>query len=157
MKVDPRMEKLIALPTPDQIGMVSRDIEKTIGAYTKLFQCGPFEIVEREYSALTSTYRGKPGGFRYRVGYAQFGVVQLEIIQPLEGKTIYDEFLETRGDGLHHFGLMIQGIEEKVEALGRMGFQVLQSGQRPGRKYAYMDTEPVLGTIIEFREATATK
>lgn len=157
MKIDPKMEELIALPAPDQIGIVTRDLEKTIGAYTKLFRCGPFEIVEREYSELTSTYRGKPGGFKYRVGYTPFGPMQLELIQPLEGRTIYEEFLKTREDGVHHFGIMIERMQEKVEALKRIGIQVLQSGQRPGRRYAYMDTEPLLGIMIEFRETTPTK
>jgi hypothetical protein len=49
--------------------MVSRDIVKKTGVYTKLFQYGPFEIVEREYAGSTSTYSGKPGGFKYRVAY----------------------------------------------------------------------------------------
>jgi len=137
--------------------MLSRDIEKTIEAYTRLFQCGPFEIVEREYTGSTSTYRGKPGGFKYRVAYAQFGAIQLEFIQPLEGRTVYEEFLKTRGEGIHHFGIMIDRMEEKLAAMKRVGIEVLQSGQRPGRKYAYMDTEPSIGIMIELREKTVEK
>jgi len=157
MKVDPKMEELLGLPFPDQIGMVSRDIEKTIEAYTRFFQCGPFEIAEREYTKSTSTYRGKPGGFKYRVAYAQFGAMQLEFIQPLEGRTVYEEFLKTRGEGMHHFDIMIEGIEEKLAAMKRIGIEVLQSGQRPGMKYAYMDTEPSIGIMIELRDRTGKK
>ena len=152
--IDPKILQFLALPPPDQIGVVVRDLQKAIDAYTKLFQWGPFEVIEREYTESTSTYRGKPGNFKYRIGYTQLGPIQLEMIQPLRGKTIYDEFLGTRGEGFHHFGIMIDCIEERVEAMKQLGIDVLQSGRRPGRKYAYMDTEPLAGIMIELRQKT---
>ena len=33
-----------------------------------------------------------------------------------------------------------------------MGIEVLQSGKRPGVAFAYMDTEPLTGIIMEFIE-----
>jgi hypothetical protein len=39
--------------------------------------------------------------------------------------------------------------------MGQLGIRVLQSGKRPGRSFAYMDTEALLGTIIEYREQTS--
>ena len=152
--VDPKTLELLGLPPPDQIGVVVRDLQKAIEAYTKLFQWGPFEVIEREYTESASTYRGKPGNFRYRIGYTQLGPIQLEMIQPLRGKTIYNEFLEARGEGFHHFGILIDRIEERVAAMKQMGIDVLQSGRRPGRKYAYMDTEPLIGIMIELRQKT---
>ena len=113
--VDPKTLELLGLPPPDQIGVVVRDLQKAIEAYTKLFQWGPFEVIEREYNESASTYRGKPGNFRYRIGYTQLGPIQLEMIQPLRGKTIYNEFLEARGEGFHHFGILIDRIEERVD------------------------------------------
>jgi catechol 2,3-dioxygenase-like lactoylglutathione lyase family enzyme len=156
-QINLKMRELVALPAPDQIGVVVRDIQKTIETYTELFQWGPFEIAEREYreyTEATSTYHGKPGNFKYRVAYAQLGPIQLELIQPLDGRSIYDEFLETRGEGLHHFGVSIDRIEERIAALKQMGIEVLQSGERPGRKHAFMDTEPPTGIMIELREKT---
>jgi methylmalonyl-CoA/ethylmalonyl-CoA epimerase len=152
--IDPKTLELLGLPPPDQIGVVVRDLQKAIEAYTRLFQWGPFEVIEREYNESASTYRGKPGNFRYRIGYTQLGPIQLEMIQPLRGKTIYNEFLEARGEGFHHFGILIDRIEERVAAMKQMGIDVLQSGRRPGRKYAYMDTEPLIGIMIELRQKT---
>ncbi len=78
--------------------------------------------------------------------------VEFELIQPLSGETIYDEFLEARGEGIHHLGFFVQDIRARVEAMQQMGIAVLQSGQRPGGKWAYMDTEPLAGMIIEWIE-----
>lgn len=152
-QIDPQVQKLLALPAPDQIGMVVRDLQKTIETYTKLFHWGPFEIFEHKYSELI--YRGKPGNFRYRIAYGKIGPsLQLEFIENLEGESIYTEFLRTRGEGLHHFGFLMEGIEKRIAAMKQLGIEVLQSGKRPGRAFAYMDTEPLVGTIIEYRERT---
>jgi methylmalonyl-CoA/ethylmalonyl-CoA epimerase len=153
-QIDPKVQTLLSLPSPDQIGMVVRDVQRMIETYARLFQWGPFQVAERHYTESSSTYRGKPGNFKSLIALAPLGTIQLELIQPLEGETIYREFLETRGEGLHHFGFLIDHTEERIAAMKKMGIEVLQSGRRPGRKYAYMDTEPLIGTIIELREAT---
>jgi methylmalonyl-CoA/ethylmalonyl-CoA epimerase len=153
-QMDPKIQAFLSLPAPDQIGMVVRDIQRTIEAYTRLLQWGPFEVFQRQYAESTATYRGKPGNFKYVIALAQLGPIQLEFIQPLEGETIYSEFLKAGREGLHHFGFLIDHTEERIASMKEMGIEVLQSGKRPGRKYAYMDTEPLLGTIIELREKT---
>lgn len=153
-QIDPRLQRLLALPAPGQIGMVVRNIENSIKAYSSLFGWGPFEIFEHKYSELI--YLGKPGNFRYRFALAQISPsLQLEFIENLEGESIYTEFLRTRGEGMHHLGFMVDGIDARIAALKQLGIGVLQSGKRPGRSFAYMDTEPLLGTIIEYRERTA--
>lgn len=151
--IDPRLRELLALPAPDQVGMVVRNVEESIEAYTKLFGWGPFEIFQHKYSELI--YRGKPGNFSFRVALGQIGPsLQLEFIENLEGESIYTEFLRTRGEGLHHLGFLLEGSEKRIAAMKQLGIGVLQSGKRPGRSFAYLDTEPHVGTIIEFRERT---
>ena len=89
---------------------------------------------------------------RMRLAIAPWGTVDLELIQPLAGKTIYDEFLAAHGEGMHHLGCVIQRLTERIESLEKIGVQVLQSGKRPGVSWAYMDTAPLAGIIIELIE-----
>ena len=150
-QIDPQIQKLLELPAPDQIGMVVKDIQKSIEAYSKLLHWGPFEVFEHKYSELI--YRGKPGKFRYRIALGQVSpTLQLEFIENLEGESIYTEFLRERGEGMHHLGFLMKGIDKKIAAMKQLGIEVLQSGKRPGRSFAYMDSEPLIGTIIEYRE-----
>ena len=153
-QIDPRLQELLALPAPDQIGMVVRSVEKSIEAYSRLFGWGPFEVFQHKYTELI--YRGKPGNFKYRVALGQISpTLQLEFIENTEGESIYTEFLRARGEGVHHLGFTMQGIDRRIEAMKELGIGVLQSGKRPGRNFAYMDTELLVGTIIEFRERTS--
>lgn len=87
-----------------------------------------------------------------RIAIAPWGTMDLELIQPLTGKTIYEEFLTAHGEGLHHLGCVIQNLSERIESFQTLGVQVLQSGKRPGASWAYMDTEPLAGIIIELIE-----
>ena len=150
-QIDRRLQEMLALPAPDQIGLVVDSIDRSIDAYSSLLGWGPFEVFQHKYTELI--YRGKPGSFRYRIALGQISpTLQLEFIESIEGESIYTEFLRTRGEGVHHLGFTVQGIERRIEAMKELGIGVLQSGKRPGRSFAYMDTEPLVGTIVELRE-----
>ena len=149
-RLSSHVQQLLALPSINQVGIVVKDLNQTLDVYEKLFQVGPFRVFEPEYT--DRMYRGKPEDFKMRIALASWGSIDLELIQPLRGKTIYDEFLATRGEGLHHLGCEIQGLSERIEGFQTLGVQVLQSGNRQGVSWAYMDTEPLAGIIIELIE-----
>ena len=73
-----------------QVGILVRDVEETARKLEKLIGIEPFEILEPDYRELT--YRGKTDRFKMRIGLARAGPVQIELMQPLYGETIYDEF-----------------------------------------------------------------
>ena len=60
------------------------------------------------------------------MGKAMWGNTELELIQPIEGKSIHKDFLETRGEGLHHFGFDIQNYDEMFSKFVKAGFKPLQ-------------------------------
>ena len=148
--IDPKDRELLSLPSVSQIGVVIKDMHSMMEFYSKVWNVGPFQIFEPEYT--DQTYRGKPGNFKMRIALSPFGPVQLELIEPLEGDTIYGEFLKEKGGGLHHLGFDVDRIEDKITAMQKMGIGVLQSGKRPGAAFAYMDTEPLTGIIMEYIE-----
>ena len=145
--IDPTVQKLLALPPVSQVGVVVRDFEKAVDFYTKILKVGPFKIFEPEYT--DRIYRGKPGNFRMRLAIAPIGPIDLEIIKSLEGENIYEEFLQHHGEGLHHLGFVVDHLPERIAALRKMGIEVLQSGRRPGARWAYIDTESLAGYCIE--------
>jgi hypothetical protein len=46
--------------------------------------------------------RGKPADFVVHVSLGYVGDLQLELIQPVRGESIYTDFLADHGPGLHH-------------------------------------------------------
>jgi methylmalonyl-CoA/ethylmalonyl-CoA epimerase len=96
------------------------------------------------------TVRGKPVVVSGRVAYAQSGPVQLELIEPPEGPSIWKEFLEEKGEGLHHVQSRVDDPDAVLSAFKEMGIGVLMSVKVGENVFYYMDTEPLLGIIYEF-------
>jgi methylmalonyl-CoA/ethylmalonyl-CoA epimerase len=138
-----------------QVGIVVRDIYATMAQWEKHFDFPPARIIdwplEGTGAAGTAMYRGQPANFRMRIAFLETGSVQFEFIQPLEGDNIYSEFLDAHGEGLHHVLFSVtdpDGVARTLEV------PVLQSGGStlfPGATWSYLDTQSLLGMMIELR------
>lgn len=145
----------IELGSVVQVGIVVRDALAAASAWTERFALEPAEVIDwpPEGSGLEagSTYRGRPGNFRMRLAFIETGSVQIEFIQPLDGDNIYSEFLEEKGEGLHH---LLFRVPDPIDVARMLEVEVTQSGGStldPGAVWAYLDTEEILGTIIELK------
>jgi hypothetical protein len=140
----------------DQIGIVVHDLDAFTKEFTRLFGIGPFRIIEWPVDGIDpqSTYHGQPADFSLLLAFATVGKTQLEIIQPLEGQSIFSDFLEEHGPGLHHIRLNIPDFEQGVEELLGAGIKNISSGTgvHHGSKWAYFDTTNQLeGLLVELR------
>ena len=135
-----------------QIGIMVKDLEKTMEFYEKTFGVGHWTVFEGEtdycwYQGCETVVKG-----RIAMGYA--GKVQFELIKTLEGPSIYADFLGEKEEGLHHLGFFVKDLEARLRACEAMGIKVLQRGvlKQMGMKidYAYLDTVETGGVIFEF-------
>jgi methylmalonyl-CoA/ethylmalonyl-CoA epimerase len=127
----------------DQIGIVVRDVDKVIESWTKLLGVGPWEIREME----TTDRAGNKA--KTRLGFTNIGSVQIELIQSVEGKTFYADFLEEHGEGIHHVCVRVDDLDAATANLGKKGVKLLFG--RRGR-FAYMDTVNPGGVMFEFSQ-----
>ena len=135
-----------------------KDLQKTVDNYWATLGIGPWQIVRMEPPILTDvTLRGKPVDVSMLAGIAQNGSIQLELIQPLEGPSVWKEFLEARGQGLHHVQPLVKDPKMTLAAFKEMGVNVLMSGKIGDNVFYYMDTEPLLGIICEFIDTGSRK
>ena len=78
---------------------------------------------------------------------------QLELLQPLEGEDILREWLERRGEGLHHLGYEVRSLDETMKRMAEAGYECIQHGYGFGADgsggFAYFDTERELGYLVE--------
>lgn len=139
-----------------QVGIVVRDAEAAVRAWTERFKLGPAKIVDWPPPGSnleeTRTYHGQPGNFRMRLAFLETASVQLEFIEPLEGNNIYSDWLEEHGEGLHH--LLFHVTDPEMVAVG-IDAPVMQSGGstlNPGAIWRYLDTQAMLGCIVELKD-----
>ena len=100
-------------------------------------------------------YRGRPAQFDQKLGWHRHGTVTWEWIEALQGPTVYLDFLEAYGEGVHHIGFDAPDIDAAVAAWARFGVPVAQSGAwgdkgKPGSgRFAYVATDVYGGVTIE--------
>jgi len=133
----------------DQVGIVVRDIDKAISQLQSLLGIGPFET--REIDRPDAIVHGKQTRVRAKLAFAQAGPVQLELIEPGEGENTYTEFLRSKGEGVHHFGIIVTDMERELARFREKGIKVLQSQGSARGSVAYLDTEELTGVILELR------
>lgn len=143
-----KSESAIVLPPVSQVGIVVRDIEKTVALYYSTFGIGPFAIVpEVKFEGVI--LRGSPINAKIKVAFAQSGPLQIELIQPLEGENIYTEFLDTRGEGLHHLGFQVDDFDSMLAEFKSKDIEPVFWLNLGWMAFAYLNTETIGGVMFE--------
>jgi methylmalonyl-CoA/ethylmalonyl-CoA epimerase len=144
-----------------QVGIIVTDLERSVAAYHALLGLASWSVYTYGPGFVQDlTYRGAPGAFSMRVALSASNPV-VELIQPLTGPSIYDEWLEHHGEGLHHVAVQVPAIRDAVSAAAGAGFEVIQSGRGYGARgdggFAYLDTYEQLRIIVELLEFPAER
>lgn len=91
------------------------------------------------------TLRGAPADFSAHISMSYVGDLQLELIQPVTGDSLYAEFLAERGPGLHHACWYVDDLAETLHAAGDP--EVLSGGSMAGGEIEFAYLEPGLSGI----------
>lgn len=141
---------------PIQIGLLVDDLDKVTKNLEQIFGIGPFEIVNFPPAGnedVKREYKGEAADFTAKFCFFNLGNIQLEIIQPLTGKSIWRDFIEKNGPGLHHIKFSIpehapvrQYLESEGIEIEQMGASV---GKNVGKEWVFYNTQDKVGFSIE--------
>jgi hypothetical protein len=140
-----------------QISVVVRDLRKTMEMYHQILGWGPWNVFEHKPPMHHDcTLRGKP------VEYSLLGAetyvggqngMNFELLQPLEGPNLWQEFLDEKGEGIYSIATMFKTREESEQAkqhFAQYGAEVVMSAHIGDHiEYYYLNTEPVLKIALE--------
>lgn len=138
----------------DQIGLVVNKLEPWLERYAAM-GIGPWWVGTYAPPSLTEMkIRGKETTYSMRLGLAWVGLMQWELIEPLDGPSIYKEHLEKHGEGFHHVQLSYAGSYHAFAcAMIDRRTPPLMEGRFAGSRFAYFDTVATLGLMVEVRDA----
>lgn len=136
-----------------QVGIIVGDIEARARAWADLLGLPVPEIQITDTVDLTHTeYQGRPTPARAKLAFFPLGQVELELIEPIDGPSTWQDQLDRHGESLHHIAFEVKGMGEKVACLQARGFPLVQRGDYTGGRYAYLDSVPQLGAVLELLE-----
>lgn len=150
-------EKRFPIDNIAQVALVVKDLDATVKAWHDRFGIGPWQFYTYGKPLVKRmTRRGKPAEYRMRVALANVGPMRIELIEPLEGDTVYAEFVRDHGYGVHHLGVLVPDMKAALGAAAQAGLAMTQDGAGFGPDddghYAYLDTEGLMGTTVELIE-----
>ena len=138
----------LKLPPVYQLGYVVRDIERACEFYEATYGVGPFQVIP-EVIMDGAILRGKPIDTRIKVAFAKSDKVEIEFIQPLQGQNLYTEFLDAKGDGIHHLGFVVDDMNAWKAQFAARGFEPVFHRDMGVMEFAYFDTSVVGGLMLE--------
>jgi len=139
-----------------QVAIVVKSIEDTVKFYSEIFGIGPFEIRMVDFS--DATYYGQKAGYRGKRAFAKLGQITLELIEIVDGKTVHEDFLKEKGEGLQHIGFAVKDLGKCVEEAEKLGLKVVQGMKREdGGGFVYLDTDRIGGTMFELIQGQGPK
>ena len=124
----------------DHVSLAVTDAEKVIETWSEVLGIGPWTSVD-----LSGTdAKGRP--WKAREYRAQIGGVDIELIEPVEGRIVQSRFLDTVGPGLHHVSFTVEDVDQTLTELLDKGAELVV--HNPGI-FAYVKTGGPDGMVVE--------
>lgn len=140
-----KMEPQKAATAPkkiDHIGIAVKSIDQALPFYV--------DHLKLELKAIEAVESQK-----VRVAFLKIGEAKLELLEPLSEESPIAQFIEKRGEGIHHVALAVDNIEERLNELKANGVRLINESPVPGAAgalVAFLHPKSSLGVLYEFCE-----
>ncbi|MFH1032107.1 MAG: VOC family protein [Chloroflexota bacterium] len=108
-----------------QVGFAVKDADKVVEAWKSAFGFDKWTYNER----AGKDAKGRP--WRAKLAHYQLGAIDLELVQPAEGRIAQSKFIDTHGDGIHHVAFPVQNVAaDTLKLENRPGFKLVLKNER---------------------------
>jgi len=139
------------------ISIVVKDAEKTQKFYESI-GIGPWVDYPPMKEYVKINVPDENGFYNLKIKCAQIGTVQLQLIEPGDGESLYKDHLRKKGEGVYHIGFEVDDISAADAKIEAMGLKMLSSGRREnGSGFSYLETASEAGVVLLVRQSPAAK
>lgn len=147
----------VAARTPVQIAWVSDDLAALEGALSGLLGVKKWvRLPGVHFAPDTCTYRDRPADFVADISLSYLGDLQLELIAPVRGQSLYSDFLRDHGPGLHHICVEVtdsDALATTVATAVEQGARIEAQGVMPGgMTFAYLSGPQAVAGGVPYLE-----
>jgi methylmalonyl-CoA/ethylmalonyl-CoA epimerase len=136
-----------------QVAWVVKDIQVAEKFFQDVMGIGNFVRLENlRAQDLEGTYYGQPGNFEFHLYMAYSGESLIELIQPLGGRSIFQDYLEKNpAGGIQHiaYSIPVSDLDIAISELTNKGYPVITSLNLPVAKVVFFDTYKEIGVVTE--------
>jgi len=142
------------------VAYVVDDLDAAVRHWADVLGVGPWSVWTLEPSVLHETlYRGDSVDFSFRHALVWSGQVQIELVQPLAGPSIFADQLAASGAGLNHIGRLVDDHALESAQLREKGYIPVQSarfGESADGRFTYF-ASPHGNAIVELIHPPTTR
>ena len=126
----------------DHIGIAVKNLEEAIERFTRILGA---EFIAKKEIVLS--------GSRIWVGYLKLGDTIIGLDQPAKPDEFLAQFIERRGEGLHHIGLEVEDLEAFQAQLQQQGIRIPHREEPGGvRKEILLSPRDLCGVVFQVME-----
>jgi methylmalonyl-CoA epimerase len=124
----------------DHVGVAVKNLDEAVKVYRDAlgFKLGGIHVLtERKVKVAFLSSGGETG---------------IELLEPLSSDSTIAKFLETRGEGIHHFAVKVDDLEATLEDLKRKGVTLIDEKPKAGaegKKIAFVHPKSTHGVLLE--------
>ena len=91
-----------------------------------------------------------------KVAFLPLGESEIELVQPTTSDSGLANFLEKRGEGMHHICIEVEDIDAALAELKSKGVRLINEvpEKLPGRKMAFIHPKAANGVLVELYQLT---
>jgi methylmalonyl-CoA/ethylmalonyl-CoA epimerase len=128
----------------EHIGIAVSDLEDCIARFESAFgiKCEGRERIEAS---------------KVEVAFFRCGDTKIELVTPTDPASPIQGFLTSRGNGIHHICLDVEGIDAWLKSLGQAGIDLIDKKPRrgaTGRSVAFISPKSLCNILVELSEET---
>ncbi len=137
-----------------QISLAVRDLKATMEHYHRAFGWSDWKVYDHHEPLHHGTeLRGQSVAYNLRGAEVMVGSMNFELLQPVEGPSLWKEFIQSRGEGIASIAVMFDTLEESdavKQEFQKRGIEVTMRAQIGEHiEYYYLDTQDRFGCLIE--------
>ena len=141
-----------------QVAWVVKDIKAAEKFFKEAMGIANFSKAEvirlQEFGA---THYGEPSDAENLVSIAYTGETFIELIQPLSGRSIFQDYLDKNpAGGVQHiaYSLPVANLDKFISEMANKGFGVVTSVNHPIARIVFFDTSKDIGVFTEIMGIT---
>ena len=127
----------------DHVGVAVKSLDEAVKAYRDVlgFKLGGIHVLAERKVKVAFLLTG--------------GQTQIELLEPLDDESPIAKFLESRGEGIHHFSVEVESIADSLEEMKRKGATLIDEHPKigaEGKKIAFVNPRSTRGVLLELVE-----
>ena len=78
----------------------------------------------------------------------------MELMEPTDDDAVVAKYIQSRGQGIHHVSLEVEGLPELLDELEKKGVVVIGKQLEGKERIAFLHPKSTYGVLFELREET---